>query len=65
VLCPVSVCRQAAADAQAQSLIQEVWEVVDMNYMDARQSGFDHDKWRQLKDEALSRTYYDQTSIHR
>eukprot|EP00775_Hariotina_reticulata_P008411 gene8411-8595_t len=56
---------RAAADAQAQSLIQEVWEVVDMNYMDARQSGFDHDKWRQLRDQALSRTYFDQTSVHR
>jgi hypothetical protein len=28
-------------------------------------SGFDHDKWARLRDEALARSYYDQRSIHR
>lgn len=56
---------QAATDAAAQALIMEVWEVVDTSYMDARNSGFDHDKWLQLRDAALGRTYYDQSSVHR
>ncbi|WIA44148.1 hypothetical protein OEZ86_010486 [Tetradesmus obliquus] len=56
---------QAATDASAQALIREVWEVVDTSYMDARKSGFDHEKWSLLRDAALSRTYRDQGSVHR
>lgn len=56
---------QAATDASAQALIREVWEVVDTSYMDARKSGFDHEKWARLRDAALSRTYRDQGSVHR
>lgn len=58
-------CCQAAFDVTAQALIREVWEVVDNSYMDARNSGFNHDKWLQLRDAALARTYYDQASVHR
>ncbi|KAF6257207.1 ClpP/crotonase [Scenedesmus sp. NREL 46B-D3] len=56
---------QAATDASAQALIREVWEVVDTSYMDARHSGFDHDKWAALRDAALGRSYRDQASVHR
>jgi hypothetical protein len=56
---------QAATDASAQALIREVWEVVDTSYMDARRSGFDHEKWAKQRDAALSRTYRDQASVHR
>jgi hypothetical protein len=56
---------QAATDASAQALIREVWEVVDTSYMDARHSGFHHEKWAKLRDAALSRTYRDQASVHR
>jgi hypothetical protein len=54
-----------AAQAAAQALISEVWEVVDSNYMDARSSGFDHDTWRRLRDEALSRKYRDTPAVYR
>lgn len=39
--------------------------MVDANYMDARSSGFDHDTWRRLRDEALSRTYRDTPAVYR
>lgn len=57
--------QQSQADAEAHALINEVWEVVDLYYMDARQSGFDHQSWLQLRDKALAQTYRDQTGVHR
>jgi hypothetical protein len=36
------------ADAVSHTLIQEVWEVVDQNYLDARNTGFDAGKVRDL-----------------
>ncbi len=38
---------QADSEAQreARQVVQEVWEVVDQNYLDARGSGFDRARW--------------------
>ena len=47
----------AAADSMARTLINEVWEVVDQNYLDARHTGFDAAKWAALRDAALRGTY--------
>ena len=41
----------------ARTLINEVWEVVDQNYLDARHTGFDAAKWAALRDAALRGTY--------
>eukprot|EP00877_Chromochloris_zofingiensis_P005729 jgi/Chrzof1/15157/Cz09g29130.t1 len=49
----------------AHALINEVWEVVDMNYMDARQSGFSRDRWSDLRDHALSVPYQDKGAAYR
>ena len=55
----------AAARAAGRELIQEVWEVVDQNYMDARGAGFDRQQWAALRDKALSGSLRDQPSAHR
>jgi hypothetical protein len=34
-------------DAQAQALIREVWEVVDINYLDARRCVVSVHAWRE------------------
>ena len=30
-------------------MVQEVWEVVDQNYLDARGSGFDRARWAAVR----------------
>ena len=45
--------------------MQEVWEVVDQNYLDARGSGFDAARWEALRDEALAGALPDQAAAHR
>lgn len=49
----------AAATQDAHQLINEVWQVVDDNYLDARGRGFDRTRWLQLREEALARSYGD------
>ncbi|GFR42289.1 hypothetical protein Agub_g3187, partial [Astrephomene gubernaculifera] len=53
------------ATATAHTLIREVWEVVDANYLDARASGFDRRRWAELRDEGLSRSYRDTAAGYR
>ncbi|KIY99823.1 hypothetical protein MNEG_8140 [Monoraphidium neglectum] len=49
----------------AETLINEVWAVVDASYMDARQAGFDRGQWAALRDRALARKYKDTAAVHR
>ncbi len=49
----------------AKTLLQEVWEVVDTNYLDARGSGFDRERWRALRDEMMGREYTNMRGVHR
>ncbi|KXZ42218.1 hypothetical protein GPECTOR_180g254 [Gonium pectorale] len=53
------------ATAAAHSLIREVWEVVDGNYLDARSTGFDRQRWAQLRDAALAVPYRDTAAGYR
>ncbi|GAX80856.1 hypothetical protein CEUSTIGMA_g8291.t1 [Chlamydomonas eustigma] len=53
------------ADVISHTLIQEVWEVVDQNYLDARNTGFDAQKWARLRDAALSRSFNSVSSGYR
>ena len=39
---------------QAAALVQEVWETVDSNFLDARGAGFDHESWSAFRDETLA-----------
>jgi carboxyl-terminal processing protease len=50
--------------AAARELINEVWEVVDRNFSDARDVGFDPDRWRKLRDAALSKNFSDSGAAH-
>ena len=47
-----------AADAVSRTLINEVWEVVDQNYLDARGTGWEASRWASLRDGALERKQY-------
>ena len=47
------------------SLIREVWEVVDINYLDVRGTGFSKAKWATLRDEALAKAPGDTKSTYR
>jgi len=51
--------------ALARELVKEVWEVVDVNFLDARERGFDRDRWRQLRDEALAQPLRTRSAAHR
>ena len=53
------------ASATARTLINEVWEVVDQNYLDARSTGFDRAKWAQLRDNALAQQYSSTAGVYR
>lgn len=53
-----------AQQAAARELINEVYEVVDRNFSDARSAGFDPEKWRQARDAALSRPIPDAAAAH-
>lgn len=46
-------------------LIREVWEVVDINYLDVRGTGFDKQRWAALRDEALTKRPADSNSAYR
>ena len=35
-------------------MVEEVWEVVDQNYLDARGSGFDRARWAAVRTFALT-----------
>lgn len=39
----------------ARELVAEVWEVVDQNFLDARETGFSKEKWKALRDEELAK----------
>lgn len=39
---------------QAAALVQEVWETVDSNFLDARGAGFNHASWNAFRDETLA-----------
>lgn len=55
-LLPLQDADSAAAPGveQWRALVEDVWEVVDSNFMDARGGGFTHERWLQLRDEALA-----------
>lgn len=50
--------------AAARDLINEVWEVVDRNFSDARGVGFDPARWQKLRDAALSSNPSDPGAAH-
>jgi C-terminal processing protease CtpA/Prc len=50
--------------AAARELINEVWEVVDRNFSDARGVGFDPARWQKLRDAALSSNPRDSGAAH-
>ncbi|KAG2438588.1 hypothetical protein HXX76_005138 [Chlamydomonas incerta] len=63
---PVSDSTDASAPTKAaHALIREVWEVVDANYLDARSTGFNRDRWAELRDEALAGSYRDTAAGYR
>ena len=37
------------AQTEARQVVEEVWEVVDQNYLDARGSGFDRARWAAVR----------------
>ena len=55
----------AAAQQAGRELIEEVWEVVDQNFLDARGAGFNRQQWAALRDAALGGSLGDQASAHR
>ncbi|KAL3138941.1 hypothetical protein ABBQ32_005754 [Trebouxia sp. C0010 RCD-2024] len=56
--------RDAETD-KAVNLVQEVYELVADNYLDARGGGFDPQKWMQLKDQALQQPLRDSPAAYR
>lgn len=42
-----------------------MYDLVENNYLDARNSGFDRAKWANLRDDMLSRTYNDEGTLQR
>lgn len=56
---------QAASRAQAREIVLEVRDLVLDHYLDARQSGFDKDKWRGMVSEVLSGPLPDTAAAHR
>lgn len=70
----VSACSQGSivctslqdnADPQQwRALVDDVWEVVDNNFMDARSAGFDRERWRQLRDDVLSKPLASRAAAH-
>lgn len=55
----------SSATKAAHAIIREVWEVVDSNYLDARSTGFNRDRWAELRDEALAGSYRDTAAGYR
>ncbi|KAG2502153.1 hypothetical protein HYH03_000640 [Edaphochlamys debaryana] len=54
-----------SATEAAHALIREVWEVVDSNYLDARSTGFERERWAELRDAALAVPYRDTSAGYR
>ncbi|GAB4819263.1 hypothetical protein N2152v2_006309 [Parachlorella kessleri] len=50
-----SASSQQQQEGQWRALVEDVWEVVDANFMDARGAGFTRERWRELRDEVLAR----------
>lgn len=44
----------AAAQQDGEQLVWEVWDVVDREFLDARQTGFDRGQWAAARDAALA-----------
>lgn len=58
----------AQPDVEAENavnLVQEVYELVADNYLDARSGGFDPQRWEQLKDQALQQPLRDSPAAYR
>ena len=51
--------------AAARELVQEVCEVVEANFSDARSAGYDRQQWQRLKEEALARPLRDRAAAYR
>lgn len=49
----MDAAKAAEMKSAAQKVIQEVWEIIDENYVDARGAGFDRARWKSLRDEAF------------
>ncbi|GLI70194.1 hypothetical protein VaNZ11_015003 [Volvox africanus] len=60
-----SETQQDASTSAAHALIREVWEVVDSYYLDARATGFDRQRWAELRDGALAVPYRDTAAGYR
>jgi len=54
----------AAGRAEAEYLINEVYDVVEKNFDDARGTGFNAARWRSVRDAALSRPLKDAAASH-
>jgi hypothetical protein len=52
------------APCPLQTVITEVWELVDQFYLDVRNTGFDHGRWEQLRDGTLAQQYHDQAQLY-
>lgn len=55
-------------DVEAESavnLVQEVYELVADNYLDARSGGFDPQRWQQLRDAAMQQPLRDSSAAYR
>lgn len=48
----------------ARTLIEEVYDVVNRNFLDARGVNFNPDRWRDVRDRALSRRLTDTSAAH-
>lgn len=55
----------AAAAEEGQELIKEVWEIVALKYLDARDSGFDQERWAARRDAALASPIKDKAAAYR
>ncbi|GMH43501.1 hypothetical protein BSKO_11423 [Bryopsis sp. KO-2023] len=55
----------AEESKQYRKLIEEVWEVVDANYMDARDTGFSKKEWATLRDEASAKPLRSRQAAYR
>lgn len=54
------------ADAlRAANLVEEVYELVAENYLDARSAGFELTRWEQLRDQALQQPLRDSSAAYR
>ena len=45
----------SSAPAGGEMLVQEVWEVVDKHFLDAREGGYSRERWSELRDESLEK----------